>query len=111
MYLEHGQGMSFTEQVMGGGSDRGELLEEGQIGYKIRSVGFGATNATGFSSLLTGYRSMLGDNFEHRGLFSHYFTSTISPWGQPIYRFVQSTGGISRWDYLNNTASVRCLKD
>ena len=60
MYLEHGQGMSLSEQQIINTWRSNTADNEGTPGYKLRSQGTGQTNASGFSGLLAGYRNTDG---------------------------------------------------
>lgn len=77
MFLEHGVGMNISEQnkinIIRANTDD----NQGAPGYKLRSVGSGQNNASGFSGLLTGFRSPNG-TFLLRSSRGHSWTSSAS---------------------------------
>ncbi len=110
LYLEHGQGMSITEQNKTGW--RATVDNQGAPGYKLRSQGPNQTNASGFSGLLVGVR---GDNgvFANRSLSVVYWSSTTISNTLAFHRFLGSnTRGVSRaGSNITSGFSVRCLKN
>lgn len=110
MYLEHGQGMSLTEQT--NYSWRANTTDnQGTPGNKLRSAGTGQTNASGFSMLLSGSRNNSGA-FQLRLTNGNLWTSTVSS-SNSIYRSVVSNNkGVARIAISRSYAfAVRCLKD
>lgn len=102
MYLEHGLGLSISNQnIMGGWrNNTGE-------GNKLKASG---NNSSNFSALLNGSRDPSG-TFFNRTVETHIWTS--SPIGNnAIRRLLGSNTGVSRsHDPKINAFSVRCLKD
>jgi uncharacterized protein (TIGR02145 family) len=111
MYLEHGQGMSIAQQnVMGARAEA--LNSQGTPGYKLRGVGSGFTNTSGFSFLIPGIRDSSGV-FSGRGSSTRTWTSTPSS-GTSAYRRVMDSNsrGVTRGLYDKGAAyPIRCLKD
>lgn len=105
MYLEHGLGMSVTEQQASG------ARASGSIGVKVSTSISGGTNSSGFTALLVGSRNTSG-TFSNNTFVGVYWTSTTSS-TNVIRRFFQSTyAGSNRGTTVKHaTASVRCLKD
>ena len=113
MYLEHGQGMSISEQnIFNGSIARSSASDnQGTPGYKLRSQGGGQTNATGFSGLLPGRRQIIG-LFSLRTLNGYNWSSTVSTTTRSYIRFFKADRGVFRAD--NTRAGgfpIRCLKD
>lgn len=116
MYLEHGQGMSITNQNSiswrANSSDN-----EGTPGYKLKSVsvGSGATNVSGFSVLMHGNRLNTG-GFLQRTTDADIISSSLSG-SNVIYRSFNvpsNIRGVKRETGLLPQAfafGVRCLKD
>jgi uncharacterized protein (TIGR02145 family) len=109
MYLEHGQGMSFTEQAKSSGAWRGQMSGEGQPGFKLRSEFVGWTNASGFSALVIGRRRSGSSDFFNFGSVSFQWTSTGNP-SFPFLRSMSGNGGVGR-EQSTDASAVRCLKD
>jgi uncharacterized protein (TIGR02145 family) len=113
-YLEHGLGMSIANQNETGYNRADAFDYEGTPGYKLRSQGTGATNASGFSGILTGYREPEG-NFRTRTIDTSYWTSTIvngNVYYRDLYtgkRYVERVALSTSND--SYAVSVRCLKD
>lgn len=114
MYLEHGQGMALSEQIINHSTTARSSAADnlGTPGYKLRGVGGGFTNASGFNALLVGVRNITG-TFNNRGSQTNFWTSTSSTATAASARNL--TGG-NRGVVRNNQAksygySVRCLKD
>ena len=111
MYLEHGQGMSISEQI-GVGWRSNAADNQGTPGNKLRSAGTGATNASGFSALLAGYRATWG-GFVYRSTWGVWWSSTATDYGAYDRILRNDYRGVARHD--PNTGaygnSVRCLKD
>jgi len=112
MYLEHGQGMSISEQnqlndLRSQGDD-----SQGTPGNKLRRQGTGQTNTSGFSGLLAGYRNTNG-TFNNRASNGNWWSSSATGATTAINRNVNTGNrGVNR--NSNNKAngfSVRCLKD
>lgn len=106
-YLEHGQGLSITNQNLDG--YRTTTAE----GNKLRSVGTGANNSSGFTGLLVGTRNSNG-TFSDRNNVSHFWISTeFSASAAHRRSLFSSSAGVGR--FPNNAKgqgfSVRCLKD
>jgi uncharacterized protein (TIGR02145 family) len=107
MYLEHGQGMSISQQTTNNAwrSSTGE-------GNKLRSAGTGATNSSGFTALLAGNRDTNG-TFNNRGTFGFWWSSSEASATSAQFRYLfSSQAGVFRTS--GNKAfglSVRCLKD
>jgi len=106
MYLEHGQGMLISQQTTTGWrSTTGE-------GNKLRSVGTGWTNSSGFTALLAGYRDANG-TFLYRGTGGFWWSSSEASATSAQYRVLSAnkagvgTGSPSKASGF----SVRCLKD
>jgi uncharacterized protein (TIGR02145 family) len=109
MYLEHGLGMSITEQNGNGNWRANNADNEGTPGYKLRSQGTGQTNASGFSGLLVGTRSTNG-TFANRTSIGYWWSSSAT--GATLRAL--NTGGRGVYRASASTAfgfSVRCLKD
>jgi uncharacterized protein (TIGR02145 family) len=110
MYLEHGQGMSITEQnVINIGRAEG-ADNQGTPGYKLRSQGAGQTNASGFSGLLAGNRDIDG-TFDNLTSMGHWWSSSATG-ANASSRFLNTLRGVIRYS-INKALgfSVRCLKD
>lgn len=111
MFLEHGQGMSITNQNANA-LYRGNAATQGTSSNKLRSQGTGSTNLSGFSVLLAGFRSTNG-TFGNRPANSYFLTSSGSV-GSVIGRLLSSanSGVYRNTGYTRPFAfSVRCLKD
>jgi uncharacterized protein (TIGR02145 family) len=110
MYLEHGIGMSITEQ---NNYDWRAVNadNQGTPGYKLRSQGTGQTNASGFSGLLAGYRTMNGD-FSLRTTHGFWWTSSATGVSASVRYFASNVRGVYRYDAgKSHGNTVRCLKD
>jgi uncharacterized protein (TIGR02145 family) len=111
MYLEHGQGMSITNQTTNNAWRAEDADNQGTPGYKLRSAGTGFTNVSNFSGLLASYRGTSG-TFDYRPSHGHWWSSSAS--GANASRRFLHTGsrGVYR-DSINKAYgfSVRCLKD
>ena len=112
MYLEHGQGMSISEQNINDVWRASNADNQGTPGYKLRSQGVGQTNVSGFSGLVAGYRSTLG-TFVKRSSLGGWWSSSATGAATASGRNL-NTGyrGVARGS--GNKAfglSVRCLKD
>lgn len=103
MYLEHGLGMSISDQLA-----NGHNRNDGQVGMDLKDGGM-----SGFKGLFSGYVQDNTFNFLGRGMFGNFWTSTDEVGSVAVRRYIQ-TGydGVDRihagkaWAY-----SVRCLKD
>ena len=112
MYLEHGQGMSISQQQINNNWRAISSDEQGTPGNKLRSAGSGATNASGFSGLLSGDRSWTGEFSAHM-TYGAWWTSSNDASPRGFYRLLFSgVRGVYR-DNLDHFYgfSVRCLKD
>jgi uncharacterized protein (TIGR02145 family) len=114
MFLEHGQGMSITEQIKA--TSRANTNDnQGTPGYKLRSAGTGQTNVSGFSGLLAGFRNPSSGTFNHRSVsgIGFFWTSSAVNNSSASYRLMQSgSRGLTRNTAIKPHAySVRCLKD
>ena len=112
MYLEHGQGMSITEQLVNDNWRANSVDNQGVPGNKLRSAGAGATNTSGFAALLAGNRNTSG-TFGNRGTSGSWWSSSATGATTAINRNL-STGNRGVYRYSNRKASglsVRCLKD
>ncbi len=107
MYLEHGQGMSIEQQL--GTNWRGGTQNES---HKLRVSGTGATNTSGFSALLPGFRNSNGV-FQERGTVQWWWASTDGNSSQAFRRGVQSNDARVLRDITSKPRgiSVRCVKD
>jgi uncharacterized protein (TIGR02145 family) len=110
MYLEHGQGMSITEQNIFNNWRSNAADNQGTPGYKLRSQGTGQTNASGFSGLIAGFRYEDGQFFDFLGM---WWSSSASDAANARYRGLNSgERGVYRYNYVKALGfSVRCLKD
>ena len=111
MYLEHGIGMSLSEQTLN--VMRADNADnQGTPGYKLRSAGIGQTNASGFSALVNGYRIADG-TFVNSGAFGTFWTSSaVSATNAPLRYLWSGKRGVGRNSDLKALAlNVRCLKD
>ena len=112
MYLEHGQGMSITEQLVNDNWRANSVDNQGVPGNKLRSAGAGATNTSGFAALLAGYRRPNG-TFVERGPVGYWWSSSATGTTKAVYRLLV-TGYLGVGRSSNDKAigfSVRCLKD
>jgi uncharacterized protein (TIGR02145 family) len=103
MYLEHGLGMSISNQLASGSG-----RTNGQVGMKLKDGGM-----SGFQGLYAGYVEDNSFNFLGRGNFGNFWTSTDQSGGIAVRRYIETNDmGVDRvyagkaWAY-----SVRCLKD
>jgi uncharacterized protein (TIGR02145 family) len=113
MYLEHGQGMSISQQQLSGPGGRANSNDNlGTPGYKLRSAGTGATNASGFSGLSAGYRHTNG-TFITRTTGGNWWSSSATASTEASFRALYpGTRGVVRNPVSKNYGfSVRCLKD
>ena len=113
MYLEHGQGMSLSNQVINNNFRANTTDNQGTPGYKLRSAGTGKTNASSFSSLLAGHRSSTDGTFRNRSEYCSLWSSTSMSVSTAILRFlISGNRGVGRSNDNKATGiSVRCLKD
>jgi uncharacterized protein (TIGR02145 family) len=107
MYLEHGLGMSTSEQTTTG------FRNSGSVGNKLSSFASAGTNSSGFTGLLSGLRNATGGAFSTRSASGFWWTSTEISSSDVYRRFLSgSQNGFDR--FSGNKAfgfSVRCLKD
>ena len=109
-YLEHGQGMSISNQNASGSGFR----NIGSVGSKLSTLTSSGTNSSGFTALLAGYRPVTGSAgpFSSRGTSGYWWSSSLY-YGNGLYRSLASNqAGVTRY-FLNMAGglSVRCLKD
>lgn len=112
MYLEHGQGMSISEQNRIDAWRAHTADNQGTPGYKLRSQGTGQTNASGFSGLFAGYRGANG-TYINRSSDGYWWSSSATGAATASFRHL-GTGlrGLYRNSSNKTTGfSVRCLKD
>lgn len=110
-WLEHGIGMSISEQ--NNFDTRSSVSDsQGTPGYKLRSQGTGATNESGFTGLLAGFRTISG-LFRFRTTDTTFYSSTLDSSNLPGSRWVLSGGrGVIRnFQGGDRARSVRCIKD
>jgi uncharacterized protein (TIGR02145 family) len=106
MYLEHGQGMSIPQQT------NNNWRNTTNEGNKLRSEGLGATNTSGFTALLVGYR---GDNGGFVALNSSTFlwlSTEVNATTAQRRVMASNNAGINR--DTNTKAhgfTIRCLRD
>lgn len=107
MYLEHGLGMSISDQ------QNSNTRSSGNVGNALRSAGTGATNTSGFNALLTGTKSFSGGAFAGLNSNSEFWTSTGGTSANANRRQVQSAiAGVGRGSFSKGLGlSVRCLRD
>lgn len=113
MYLEHGLGMSLSQQNTVGNYRSASNVNQGLPANKLKSAGGnGATNSSGFTSLLNGARDQNG-GFILRTTRVWYWTSTATSTISALNRSMLNTNyGVNRFDNTRNISmSVRCLKD
>jgi len=112
MFLEHGQGMSITEQNKNFTWRANSADNEGTPGNKLRSQGTWQTNASGFSVLLVGIRSTYG-SFDQRTSYCYLWSSSATGTTTASTRLlVTNWRGVYRYAQVkDNGFSVRCLKD
>jgi uncharacterized protein (TIGR02145 family) len=114
MYLEHGQGMSITQQTTDDAWRAYDFDNQGTPGYKLRSQGTGQTNVSGFSGRLAGRRITNG-TFSNRASTSvGYWWSSSATGATTASSRVLSTAFRAVSRVSNSKAfglSVRCLKD
>lgn len=118
MYLEHGQGMSISQQ--NGVGWRADVTDDqGTPGHKLGSIvgvvspgPFTATNSSGFSALSRGYRETDG-SFYGYGFDCDYWSSSATSATTAIFRAVNlSKRGVVRVNLSKALGFyVRCLKD
>ncbi len=112
MFLEHGQGMSITNQTTDNAWRANDADNQGTPGYKLRSQGTGQTNASGFSGLLAGYRNTDG-TYNSRTSNGDWWSSSATGATAASGR-VLGTGVRGVYRFSSDKAygfSVRCLKD
>ena len=111
-YLEHGIGMSITEQVLNNAWRATSFVNQGTPGWKLGFASGLSNNSSGFSALTAGFRS--DGAFIPRGTFGAWFSSTeSSATACGGRRWNTDSRGIQRdVAYAKNLGfSVRCLKD
>lgn len=112
MYLEHGLGMSLSEQLVSDNHRSNTTDNQGTPGYKMRNAGTGQTNASGFSGALVGFRRTNGI-YSNRSFYGYWWSSTATGTFTAINRAVGSgLRGVTRYNSSKGGGfSVRCLKD
>lgn len=112
MYLEHGQGMALSEQVLMNAQRANTTDNQGTPGYKLRSVGAGQTNASGFTGLMGGNRLSNG-TFNSRGSVAAWWSSSATGATVAIHRYsFAGFRGVFRNTFPKaNALNVRCLMD
>lgn len=109
MYLEHGLGMSLSEQNVNIGYRSATSVNDGAPGNKLRTVA--GYSSTGFNSLLAGSRGNTGV-FSGRGGTAFYWSSTTSSGTSVFVRRTRGDFSIGRNAFdKSNAYNVRCLKD
>jgi uncharacterized protein (TIGR02145 family) len=94
-----------------GNNPGGQMKAEGLTYWN--SPNTGATNSSGFSALPGGFRNGNNGNFENKGNFSYFWSSTTPNDGSAWLRHLNyDNGDLSRADWnRKDGVSVRCLKD
>lgn len=106
MYLEHGLGMSHSDQILMSNGGRGDGNEA--VGFKLANAN---GNISGFSGAFLGARSI---RFEGRALNSYWWSSSAGTDADKAYaRFIYNDGSQVARSYSTRgfSFSVRCLKD
>jgi uncharacterized protein (TIGR02145 family) len=110
-YLEHGLGLSLTNQAATGES-RGNATTDGNVGSKLSNNVSQGTNSSGFTALLSG---RLQGSFMVRGGNFNFWTSTTSATdvtsGLTCGLKSNLTSTTRSFDNKRVGFSVRCLKD
>jgi uncharacterized protein (TIGR02145 family) len=111
MFLEHGQGMSITNQTTDNAWRANDADNQGTPGYKLRSTGTGFTNASNFSGILAGGRRTFG-TFYDRTSDGIWWSSSATGASASFRALYTGLRGVYR-DSDNKAYgfSVRCLKD
>ena len=115
MYLEHGQGMSISEQNINKAWRANTDDNQGTPGYKLLSQGVGHTNASGFSGLLAG-RRLTNGTFDGRSSSGVWWSSSATDASTPSTASIRHLGTGYRGVFRDisrqaNGFSVCCLKD
>jgi uncharacterized protein (TIGR02145 family) len=112
--LEMFLGMTQAEadEVNSRGTDEGHKMRQSGTTHWI-SPNQGASNASGFSALPSGYRHSDGLQFSHMNSHAFYWCSTgTSPSEAWTRRLESSDGGVYRYDNERRCGfSVRCVRD
>lgn len=111
MYLEHGQGVSISEQLVSNNWQAGSNTNQGTPGYKLRGQGSGYTNSSGFTALLAGN---IEASWNNRGVYGYFWTSTMINSTSSVERAFSTVTpmGIFRYNRSKSAgSSVRCIKD
>jgi uncharacterized protein (TIGR02145 family) len=110
MYLENAMGMSTAVQQTTGFRDN--PVSGTGTGSHLSTLTEGATNKSGFSALLAGYRDTNG-TFGSRSSFGYWWSSSASGASNAFFRFLFSGfRGVFRNAFDRAYGfSVRCLKD
>jgi uncharacterized protein (TIGR02145 family) len=107
MYLEHGLGMSISDQMSLG------YRSSGSVGSKLSTLTSGGTNSSGWTALLSGYRDNTTGSFVFRGANGLFWSSSASGTSSAFYRNLDlNFPGLGHSTLSRSYAfSVRCLKD
>lgn len=110
MYLEHGLGMSITDQLAF------NARTSGSVGMQLASsfvTGSSNPSTSGFNALAVGVRNDNG-NFSGRTTVTYFWTSTQNNSSSARRRvLLNNSVGVTRQNNINKGAglSIRCLKD
>lgn len=110
-YLEHGQGMSISQQnILGNRAHTND--NQGTPGYKLRIAGIGANNESGFGGLIAGNRNANG-TFSNLDLFGNWWSSSATSDTAAFGRYLRTvTKSVGRnFNDKSVGFSVRCLQD
>lgn len=109
MYLEHGIGMSITNQGVSNGY-RATTTNDGAPGNKVKTtLGYANTN---FNMVLNGTRQSINGGYIARGSTAYLWTSTSLNTTSSFTRRTKGDAGIARNVLANKEAfGIRCLKD
>ena len=118
MYLEHGLGMSLSQQALAANTARSAGNDsQGTPADKMidTGIGAGANNTSGFSILMAGVRQIAGA-FANRATNEYQGTSSLNNLGVNYFRrqLTRASSGIRRTHTPITNApgiSFRCLKD
>jgi uncharacterized protein (TIGR02145 family) len=110
MYLEHGLGLSLTNQAATG-EQRGNATTDGNVASKLSLKASSGTNSSGFTGLIAG--RLQNGGFSSRLGTASYWTSTASSTTSAYtFAYKNTLSGTGRGTDTKNLAfSVRCLKD
>ena len=109
MYLEHGLGMSITDQA------KIDHRTSGSVGSQLSSSTTSGTNSSGFTARLAAFRNTNGFYSPNYGLQGYWVTSTKVNSTNHIARYMNSVffgTGVTRWNEPNSRGfSLRCIKN